>query len=489
MLFDFTMDSKLPKPKEDESTKKGGDPFSEYEDTLDTFVSVDDSFNTYASVFKRPDTCGAPGTVICDERNAETIEPSYEYVHMLGAPRDTLFNPSMSICTKYEHCVYNNPKTTKKIDTSHVQAPVHRVMWLPKRGMLLSIVGHGDALVWNRTNFRYEVLGTLLKGDQETINSLALSKQEDFILVANKKGALGCYDIFRDYQRELWRTAAEEQAKTSAVTDITLSPTNVKFVDSRANNVAYVRDLRRPEVPEHSFQTNGEVRSCDWNPVSSLVALGGCGFVTLADPRTKKELHRWGFDAVKVRWNLNAQWLLAPLKDNSIVLFDIRRMGTELCKFTGTDDISAVAWHPVQERVFVSGTNTKKDVPSAMHFWLAGASDSPIGSIKNVHSGKINDIAWHPSGHVLATAGNDSYIKFFTRNKPGTLRTDADMELRAAPNMGKRQQQQQQDAPLRHDRGGGGGFGSHQFRSYYQGQPSFDKYRMPMGPPPPPSSY
>lgn len=461
------------KGKEDESVKKGGDPFSEYEETLDTFISVDDSFNTYLSVFQRPDICGAPGTVICDERNAETLQPSYDYVHMLSAPRDMLFNPSMSICTNYEHYVYNNPKTTKKMDTSQMAKSIpRRVMWIPKRGMLLSIVGHGNALVWNRTNFRYEVLGTLLDCDQDSIRSLALSKQEDFILVANDKGRIGCYDIFRDYQREIWKTSIQEHS-TSGVSDISLSPTNIKFVDSRVNNVAHIRDMRRPDTPEHSYSANGEIRSCDWNPVSSLVALGGNGFITLTDPRTKKELHTWGFDATKVRWNMNAQWLLAPLKDNSIILFDIRKMGTEFCRFTGTDDISTVAWHPTQERVFVSGTSTRNETASAMHFWLACGSDTPIGSVKNVHYGKIHDIAWHPSGHVLATAGEDMYIKFFTRNKPGKLRTDADLKTLQPPTVNK----SKLDAVQRP-----GGYGLHQPRPpYYQGQhPSLDKYRMPM---------
>lgn len=463
------------KPKEDD-TKKGGDPFSEYDETLDTFVSVDDSFSTYLSVFLRPDTCGAPGTVVCDERSAVTLEPSYDYVHMLSAPRDTLFNPSMSICTNYEHYVYNNPKgTKKKIDLSQMSKPVpRRVMWIPKRGMLLSIVGHGEALVWNRANFRYEVLGTLLNGDQGCIRSLALSKLEDFILVGNEKGRIGCYDIFRDYQRELWTTSAEEQS-TSDVSDISLAPTNLKFVDSRTNNVAYIRDVRRPDTPEHKYTANGEIRSCDWNPVSSLVALGGNGFVTLADPRTKKELHTWGFDAVKVRWNMNAQWLLAPLKDNSISLFDVRKMGAAFCKFTGTDDISAVAWHPTQERLFVSGTSTRNDTASAMHFWLACSSETPISTVKNVHHGRIHDITWHPSGHVLATAGEDEYIKFFTRNKPGKLKTDADLKALVPPSKKARPDQPQRT-------GGYMGYPGHYPRPPYPsyGQhPSTSKYQMP----------
>mmetsp|Transcript_20441 Transcript_20441/g.22813 ORF Transcript_20441/g.22813 Transcript_20441/m.22813 type:complete len:92 (-) Transcript_20441:37-312(-) len=47
------------------------------------------------------------------------------------------------------------------------------------------------------------------------------------------------------------------------------------------------------------------------------------------------------------------------------------------------------------------------------------ANGDLIYQVDNAHEGPIWDIAWHPIGNCLATAGNDAYLQLWARSKPG----------------------------------------------------------------------
>jgi hypothetical protein len=80
-------------------------------------------------------------------------------------------------------------------------------------------------------------------------------------------------------------------------------------------------------------------------------------------------------------------------------------------------EVTAIAWHPLYESVFASG-----GMDGTLLFWNVGpkGSDDPVARVPFAHDMAIWDLAWHPGGHMLATASNDRQTKFWARNRFGS---------------------------------------------------------------------
>jgi WD40 repeat protein len=57
--------------------------------------------------------------------------------------------------------------------------------------------------------------------------------------------------------------------------------------------------------------------------------------------------------------------------------------------------LTALAWHPYHEELFVSGSSD-----GSMIHWLVG-HEGPQAEVANAHESSIWDLAWHPMGHIL----------------------------------------------------------------------------------------
>lgn len=168
---------------------------------------------------------------------------------------------------------------------------------------------------------------------------------------------------------------------------------------------------------ERTIENGINVYTVDWHPCRSIISTGTKnGDVRLADPRTGSILSRLNIHkgtVMKVQWNQNGYWLLSCGKDSTVRLTDIRMM-SEMMTFQGHDkDVYTVSWHPTQQELFVSGGYTGE-----MHWWCVG-NERPIYSLKTAHSQAINQLRYHPLGHILASTGKEGMVKFWVRNRAG----------------------------------------------------------------------
>jgi WD domain, G-beta repeat len=116
-----------------------------------------------------------------------------------------------------------------------------------------------------------------------------------------------------------------------------------------------------------------------------------------------------------VRFSWNGNWLLSGSKDTTCKLFELR-MNRELQRFLGhTKEVNTVAWHPLQESLFVTG-----GADDAILHWFVD-SEHAASTAKDVHGGSVNCVAWHPVGHMLTSVGYDATVKFWTRSRPGDV--------------------------------------------------------------------
>lgn len=114
-----------------------------------------------------------------------------------------------------------------------------------------------------------------------------------------------------------------------------------------------------------------------------------------------------------VQWNRNGNWLLTGSRDHLIKLYDIRMMRElqtfrahkkevtcklfDNCHNAYLNVLSALAWHPVHEGLFVSGGGD-----GSLGYWMVNA-DKELALLENAHDQAIWTLEWHPLGHILAT--------------------------------------------------------------------------------------
>lgn len=113
-------------------------------------------------------------------------------------------------------------------------------------------------------------------------------------------------------------------------------------------------------------------------------------------------------------WNQNGNWLASGSMDGLIKLYDIRTM-KEIEVWRGhNSEVCTIAWHPIHETLMVSGGYN-----GSLIYWLAGQTQTPHSVIADAHRASVDVMAWHPAGHLLATASHDSILKFWCREPPG----------------------------------------------------------------------
>ena len=165
-----------------------------------------------------------------------------------------------------------------------------------------------------------------------------------------------------------------------------------------------------------------DVKSCSWHPQSSLLATGSKdNSVKGWDARTGKEewtLHGHKNTVNVVRWNGNGHWLCSGGRDRIIKVWDARTLAALSTHRLADKDVTAACWHPTSEALLVSAS-----YDGHIKYWLVG-EEAEACDIQQAHDKEVNDLTFHPLGHLLVTVSTDQYTKWWSRNKPGDELTD-----------------------------------------------------------------
>ncbi len=174
---------------------------------------------------------------------------------------------------------------------------------------------------------------------------------------------------------------------------------------------------------------HSDVHDVDWHPTSALVASGSKdSTVKLWDPRegvsdAVRTLRDHSQPVHKVRWNCNGNWLASASQDRSVAIWDLRMMRTLRHFKPPCSEPTAMAWHPDHESLLAVG-----HLGGELSYWLCSGSAAPeaaraeseaAAAVPLAHDGSIWDMAWHPTGAMLATCGHDRMLRFWSRPRPG----------------------------------------------------------------------
>jgi len=336
-----------------------------------------------------------------DARDLPVLYPTMDYIKEIQPVPATADNPSTAFCTRYIS------RSTNKLPN-----PIHSLRWAPQGRRLITGTHKGEFTLWKGITFNFE---TIMQAHEFAINAMEWSRNGMWLLSADDKGFL-----------KYWQTSLSPvkvaKLHDDSVRSISLAPTDEKFATASDDQKVHVWDLALGTVERTFTEHSGDVKAVAWHPSMGLIISAGRDTrVRLWDPRTAHSIATLpGHDNIinKVKWNENGRWFVTGARDNLCKVWDIRTMSTfQVCR-GHNGHVTALQWHPTMEQLFTSAS-----MDGTVLHWTVN-SNLPQAEICGAHDSAIWDLAWHPMGYVLATAGQDTHVRFWTQNNPGDPMTD-----------------------------------------------------------------
>nr|BCL66120.1 polyadenylation factor I complex [Volvox africanus] len=336
-------------------------------------------------------------------RQASHLQPIFACSLDLLTPLAYPQTPASSIGTKFVTSSFFRHR-----------AAINHLVYTPDGRRLLCAGNNGNVSLWNGTNFENELGPGIQAHEASPIRCMVFSHSGLFLLSCDDMGRV-------KFSKPTLEVLQVYQAHKEPCRSVSFSPTDFKFVTGSDDSTVRVFDTFRGQ--EQSMTGHGgDVRWVDWHPTKGVIA--SCSkdaCVKLWDPRVGtclSTLHGHKNGIFQVKWNLNGHWLLSCSRDQLMKLYDVRML-REMNTFSGHGrDVTCVSWHPQHEELFVSGA-----IDGSLMMWLASRPDAQ-GVVPAAHDASVWTTAWHPLGHVLASAGADQKCQFWCRKRPGDIWQD-----------------------------------------------------------------
>ena len=363
--------------------------------------------------------------------------------------------------TRYAHTSYNKERSS-----------INCVTWAPNARRVITGSHKGELTLWSGIHFSYEMT---ISAHEAPIRYLKWTPNSQLLLSGDDSGTI-------HYWKPNMENVRSIKAHTESIHAITFSKRSHQRVATGSDDrLLIVRDLETGMIQEQ-FNHESEIKSADWHPYTDILMAGTKdGQVKLWDVRQKPSssfssftksahtLKRHNGGVMRVAWHRNGVWFLTASRDQTIRQFDLRFLPqqqqqqpnyesksanewgidkgleiglergqqAELSVYTGHKrEITALAWHPQIESLFATG-----GADGNIFYWLANHSSvnssvnsfntsnncdnnslsytSPVAQVCGAHDNSVLDLAWHPLGHLIASAGFDYSMKMWTRNRPG----------------------------------------------------------------------
>ncbi|XP_033642589.1 pre-mRNA 3' end processing protein WDR33-like [Asterias rubens] len=339
-----------------------------------------------------------------DSRDIRWIQPDPTYTHELSLPETYLNNPINAVTTRFV-----------RTSTNKIRCPIFCCAWTPEGRRLVTGASSGEFTLWNGLTFNFE---TILQAHDYPVRAMTWSHNDLWLMTADHLGYV------KYWQSNMNNVKMYQAHKDQPIRGVSFSPTDTKFTTCADDGTVRIFDFMRCHEERVLRGHGAEVKCIDWHPQKGLIVSGSKDSqqpVKLWDPRSNNPLatlHAHKSTVMAVKFNQNGSWLLTASRDHVCKLFDIRTM-KELYTFRGhKKEATAIAWHPIHESMFASGGSD-----GSLLFWQVG-NEKEVASVETAHDSIVWSLAWHPLGHILASASNDHTTKFWTRNRPGDRMRD-----------------------------------------------------------------
>jgi polyadenylation factor subunit 2 len=356
-------------------------------------------------------------------RERQLLQPHYTALMNRGAPYASAINGQVAdgVCAHFLRKGFTKPTKT------HFNC----ALWTSDAKWLVLGTEYGDLATWEGESLKVKKMLSMAPHKVGTgtgpiantsITAIAKNRHGRMLVTGDANGLYQFCD-------ETFRTSfIKEEAHNGAIHGLSFSPSDSKLVSAGEDAAIHVWTVGQsvPDTTLHGHQS--DIKCIEWHPFRSLVASGSRdSAVRLWDPRAngscvsiltahKKQVNCLGWNA------LNGNWLATGAKDGLLKVFDIRKMKPMEVHRGHNCDVTGIGWHPQHESLLLTGGYN-----GSLCYWTVGkgSGEEPHTAIAGAHRQFIDVIAWHPEGHICATASNDCILKFWGREPPGS-RLDID---------------------------------------------------------------
>ncbi|KAJ6620351.1 WD40-repeat-containing domain protein [Mycena sp. CBHHK59/15] len=335
------------------------------------------------------------------------LRPSPPYIIDLLPPKAYPDNSSTSLCTKFVHT-----------STNKVRCPVNVVTWTPEGRRVLTGSTSGEFTLWNGLTFNFE---TILQAHDTAICTLSFTHSGAYLASADKAGTI------KYFEPNMNNLAAWQGSNSrEAIRGLSFSPDDKRFATASDDSSVRIWSFQERRVESilsgstiHLFHMyklkrclghGWDVKCVEWHPTKGLLVSGSKdNDIKFWDPRTGtvlSTLHQHKNTIQALSWSPNGDMVASASRDQTVRVFDIRAM-KEFRTFKGhKKEVCSVTWHPVHP-ILVSGGS--EGAPTAL----------PRATLSQAHDSNVWSLAFHPLGHLLASASNDHTTRFWSRERPG----------------------------------------------------------------------
>lgn len=329
-------------------------------------------------------------------KDRASFQPLTSTVLKAETPGSLPYLPANSVTTRFVRTATNKQK-----------CPVYQIVWTPDGRRLVTGAASGEFTLWNGMAFNFE---TILQAHDQPVRAMCWSNDGRWLATGDHQGYI------KYWQQNMNNCCMFQGHKDQPCRGISFSPTDAKFASCSDDGTVRIWDFFS-RTEEKILRGHGaDVKKVDWHPHKGLIASGSKDLQTpikLWDPKAGKSvttLHSHKGTVMDIQWNRNGHWLASAARDHLVKVFDIRNLKTHYQVLRGhRKEASALAWHTQHEGLLATGGSE-----GSIIYWLIG-EDQPVGQVDGGHESLIWTMAWHPLGHVLATASNDHSTKFWSR--------------------------------------------------------------------------
>eukprot|EP01039_Chlorochromonas_danica_P001980 gene1980-2160_t len=340
--------------------------------------------------------------------------PHFSSLADIVPPYGSLSNPSDGVCCHFLRRGFTKP----------TKVPFNCAVWSADSRWLVLGTQTGDLALWEGEGLKvYKVVsvpahkefygdGDRIK-EQIPITAMAWKRYGNLLVTGDNRGLIQyCDETFRN-------VFVTKDAHAQAVRGLSFAPLDTKLVSCSDDGKVHIWSIGR-DRPDQVLQGHqSDVKAVEWHPHRGLiVSCSRDATLKLWDPKQSRCVSTISAHKKQVNccsWNMNGNWLASGSTDGMVKIYDIRTM-KEIEAWRGQNsEVCRIGWHPVHESLLLSGGYN-----GSLVFWLVGHGAAPHTVISDAHRQSIDLIAWHPAGHLLATASHDSMLKFWCREPPGS---------------------------------------------------------------------
>ncbi|KAK7035879.1 WD40-repeat-containing domain protein [Favolaschia claudopus] len=334
------------------------------------------------------------------------LRPSPPYIIDLLPPKAYSDNSSTSLCTKFVHT-----------STNKVRCPVNVVTWTPEGRRVLTGSTSGEFTLWNGLTFNFE---TILQAHDTAICTMTFTHSGAYLASADKSGTI------KYFEPNMNNLAAWQGSNShEAIRGISFSPDDRRFATASDDSSVRIWSFKESRIESTLTGHGWDVKCVEWHPTKGLLVSGSKdNDIKFWDPRTGtvlSTLHYHKNTIQALSWSPNGDMVASASRDQTVRVFDIRAM-KEFRTFKGhKKEVCSVTWHPVHP-ILVSGGSEG----AILHWDLATPEPTfnqpaalPRATLSQAHDSNVWSLAFHPLGHLLASASNDHTTRFWSRERPG----------------------------------------------------------------------